>query len=168
MMQRAFSESTNRATCIELTGVPACASALCREVEDAFCQVSEYKESDDLETLKGIQVPIKCAHHPCIYISSPQLMYRTILAHPFDTGVSMKSADGNKGTLAACRNMHHDIAHAQVSKSHSTCATAYVNLHASVVFFASFDQLTSLWPAYRLCILTAVGASGRQVHACAV
>jgi len=31
---------------------------VCREVEDAFCQVSDYREADDLETLRGIQVPL--------------------------------------------------------------------------------------------------------------
>ena len=31
---------------------------VCREVEDVFCQVSEYKDADDLETLRGIQVPL--------------------------------------------------------------------------------------------------------------
>ena len=58
--------------------------------------------------------------------------------------------------LAACLKMHHDIAHAQNFKSHSTHTTAYGNLHTSIVFVASLDQLTNLWPAYKLSVLTAV------------
>ncbi len=76
-------------------------------------------------------------------------MYRITVACLCDTGVCIQSA-------AACHEMHHGIAHAQVFKSHHTRATAYVNLQTGIVFSAAFDHLTNLWPAYILSVLTAV------------
>ena len=61
-------------------------------MEDAFDQVSEYREADDLETLRGIQVPVD-VH---IIHASSQLMCKITLARPFATGVCMQSAAETK------------------------------------------------------------------------
>lgn len=45
--------------------------------------------------------------------------------------------------------------------SHSTRATARINLRTSTVFFASFDCLTNFWPAY---ILSMLPVLGRTIH----
>ena len=39
---------------------------VCREVQDSFHQVPQYKDADDLETLKGIQVGLtEHSSHGC-------------------------------------------------------------------------------------------------------